>query len=248
VEGRETTFRLEVGYDGTAFRGWQRQPGMRTVQGELEIALAGILAAPVRLTAAGRTDAGVHARGQVVSFRAATRLPATALVPLLRRALPSDICPLRAVVSDDAFDARRSAVRRRYCYRLLDRADVLWERFAWHPRRAAEDAGLASAAGVLLGEHDFSAFRSSGHAPGSPVCRVSEAGWSRWECGLRFDVAADHFLYHMVRNLVGTMLKVATGPDPAAAMRAAIASRARAAAGATAPAHGLCLEEVEYPA
>jgi tRNA pseudouridine38-40 synthase len=239
---------MEVGYDGTGFHGWQRQPGLRTVQGELEIALAKVLGGDVRLTAAGRTDAGVHARGQVVSFRAATHLPASALVPLLRRVLPPDIRPQRAETCDPAFDARRSARARRYIYRLLDRADLLWERFAWHPRRPADLGALTQAASAVAGEHDFCAFRSSGHAPGTPVCRVVRAAWERWECGLAFEVTADHFLYHMVRNLVGTMLDMGTDGDPAAGMRAVLASRTRAAAGTTAPAHGLCLEEVEYPA
>jgi len=243
-----SAFRMEVGYDGTGFHGWQRQPGLRTVQGELEIALAAVLGVEVRLTAAGRTDAGVHARGQVVSFRAVTRLPATALVPLLRRVLPADICPLRASACDSSFDARRSARSRRYAYHLLERADVLWERFAWHPRRAIDLDALQHAAAPIVGEHDFSAFRSSGHAPGTPVCTVLHAAWSRWERGLRFDVVADHFLYHMVRNLIGTMLALDTAGDPADGMRAVLASRSRAAAGPTAPAHGLSLEEVEYPA
>jgi len=239
---------MEVGYDGTAFHGWQRQPGLRTVQGELEIALAAVLGAEVRLTAAGRTDAGVHARGQVVSFRASTPLPASALVPLLRRVLPGDIRARHAQACDPTFDARRSARARRYAYRLLDRADVLWERFAWHPRRPTDPDALGNAASAITGEHDFSAFRSSGHAPGTPVCHVAQATWTRWECGLRFDVVADHFLYHMVRNLIGTMLDLGDAADPAGAMRAVLTSCSRAAAGPTAPAHGLCLEEVEYPA
>ena len=242
------TFRLVVAYDGTDFHGWQRQPGRRTVQGELETALADALGETVSLRVAGRTDAGVHARGQVTSFRAEARLPVAALVPVLRRRLPPDVRPVRAEIGADGFDARRSARARRYAYRLLTVEDVMWERFAWWPRRRPDAEGLERAVRPLQGEHDFSAFRAAGGTPGSPCCHVLRAGWSRWEGGLRFDVVADHFLYHMVRNLVGTALALMAERDPAGAMREIVASRSRHAAGATAPPQGLSLEEVFYPA
>lgn len=241
-------YKLLIEYDGALFVGWQVQDNGLSVQGVLMAAVAAFCGEQVPVQGAGRTDAGVHARGQVVSFRASTPLPASALVPLLRRVLPGDIRARHAQACDPAFDARRSARARRYAYRLLDRADVLWERFAWHPRRPTDPDALGNAASAITGEHDFSAFRSSGHAPGTPVCHVAQATWTRWECGLRFDVVADHFLYHMVRNLIGTMLDLGDAADPAGAMRAVLTSCSRAAAGPTAPAHGLCLEEVEYPA
>ncbi len=243
----ERNVKLLVAYDGTDFHGWQRQPGLRTAQGELETALATVLAEPVGTVAAGRTDAGVHARGQVVSFRTATRLPARALVPLLRRELPADLEALAAAEADDDFDARRSARARRYAYRLLDRDDVLWRRFAWHPRRELDAAALARAIEPLAGEHDFSAFEARGSSPTRPVCVMTRAAWRRWEGGLELELVADHFLYHMVRNIVGTALEVMREADPAAAMRAVLDSRTRAEAGATAPPQGLSLEEVSYP-
>lgn len=240
--------RLVVAYDGTDFHGWQRQPELRTAQGELERALSDLLGETIVTSAAGRTDAGVHARGQVVSFRTGTHLPVTALVPLLRRALPDDLQAVRADLPGDAFDARRSARARHYSYRLLDRDELLWRRYAWHPHGPVDGDALNVACRTLHGEHDFTALRSTGGSPGSPRCRVTRAHWSRWEAGWRLDVAADHFLYHMVRNIVGTALAAARTADPAGAMRSVIESLDRSSAGPTIPPQGLCLEEVSYPA
>jgi len=237
---------MVVAYDGTDFHGWQRQPHLRTAQGELEAGLATVLGETIVTTAAGRTDAGVHARGQVVSFRTGTRLPVTALVPLLRRTLPDDLGAVRAETCADDFDARRSARARHYAYRLLDRDDLLWRRYAWHPPGAIDGAALRAATETLLGEHDFTALRSTGSSPSSPTCRVMRAEWTRWDAGWRLDIVADHFLYHMVRNVVGTALAVARTADPAATMQAVIASRDRTAAGPTIPPQGLSLEEVTY--
>jgi tRNA pseudouridine38-40 synthase len=181
-----------------------------------------------------------------VSFRTGTRLPVTALVPLLRRTLPDDLSAVRAEIGADDFDARRSARARHYAYRLLDHDDLLWRRYAWHPPGPVDGEALARATSVLAGEHDFSALRSTGSSPGAPNCRVMRAEWTRWDAGWRLDIVADHFLYHMVRNVVGTALAVARAADPAAAMRAVIASRERAAAGPTIPPQGLSLEEVTY--
>ena len=240
-------YKLVVGYDGTAFHGWQIQPGLRTVQGVLEEALGQVLGASVKVNGAGRTDAGVHARGQVASFEATTRLPVRALPPLLARALPPDVHIERAQDAVPGFHARHSAVGRRYSYRLLAANDVLWSRFAWSPPRAVPASSLERAALALAGEHDCSAFRASGSSPGTPVCTIFRAGWAGWEGGLKFDIVADHFLYHMVRTLVGTSLAVGRERDPRAAMRRVLESHARGQAGVTAPPQGLCLEQVFYP-
>ena len=236
-----------VAYDGTEFHGWQRQPGRRTVQGVLEDALARFAGAPVTAQGAGRTDAGVHARGQVASFRLDTRAPARALAPALNPLLPRDVRVRDGAEVADDFDARRSARARHYRYRLLGVDDVLLARYAWHPRvpPPALDR-LEAAVRPLEGEHDFTAFRATGGSEGTPVCRVTRAAWTTWEGGVQFDVAADHFLYHMVRSLVGTALAAAAGDDPAHAMRGVLASRDRARAGVTAPPHGLTLERVDY--
>jgi tRNA pseudouridine38-40 synthase len=241
------TVRMRVAYDGTDFQGWQRQPGARTVQGVIEHALEALVGAHVALHGAGRTDAGVHARGQVASFRADLTVPIHALRPVLGQRLPRDVRVLGAALAAPDFEARRAARARRYVYRLLRDEDPLLERYAWRPPRwpGAEPLGAATAA--LEGEHDFSSLRSAGGAEGTPVCRVFHARWTAWEGGLALDVMADHFLYRMVRTLVGTCLRAAACADPAAEMRRVLAARERGAAGTTAPPQGLCLEDVVYP-
>ncbi len=240
-------FRLTVAYDGTGFHGWQRQPGLRTVQGELERAAAEALATvDIVVQGAGRTDAGVHARGQVASLAAGTALPARAVRALVQRALPDDVRVVDAAEAPPTFHARHDARARRYAFRLLDAPDVLWERFAWATPHAVDGAALERAVEPLAGTHDFSAFEAAGSTPAHPVCAMALARWTRWEAGWRFDVEADHFLYHMVRNLVGTALRAQRDADPAARVAEVLASRDRARAGPTAPAHGLCLEAVRY--
>jgi len=223
------------------------QPSLRTVQGvlgkELEAALG---VPPARLTGAGRTDAGVHARGQVVSFEAETGLPARAIGALLARRLPRDVRVWEASEMPSGFSARHSARARRYSYRLLKNDDVLWSRFAWNPGRWCDPMGLARAVEPLEGEQDFAAFQAAGGAEVRTTCRMYRAGWTTWEGGLQFNVVADHFLYHMVRNIVGTALRLAGMKDPAAAMRDVLASRDRRRAGVTAPPEGLTLEQVFY--
>jgi tRNA pseudouridine38-40 synthase len=240
-------FRLVVAYDGTEFHGWQRQPGWRTVQGVIEEALKAVLDREVTVQGAGRTDAGVHARGQVASFEAETRLPPRAFPPLLSRHLPADVRIVAAAEAAPGFHARHSATARRYRYRLLDADDLLASRHAWRPPRPAGVEALERSARPLAGRHDFSAFLASGSPPATPLCRVFRAGWSRWEGGVAFDIVADHFLYHMVRTIVGTSLQVAAGEDPAGAMAAIVAARDRRRAGPTAPPQGLALEHVFYP-
>ena len=240
------TIRLDVAYDGTDFHGWQAQPGLRTVQGVLEEALTLVLGCGAKLTGAGRTDAGCHAHGQVATFATEAALPTQAFVPALRPRLPEDVEVRGAAEVDAGFDARRSAIARRYAYRLLDRPDVLLRRVAWHPRRRVAPEALAAAVTPLEGAHDCTAFQASGCAQRHTECVIHRAGWRRWEGGALLDIVADHFLYHMVRNIVGTALHVGAGPDPAAAMSRVLAGRDRRAAGPTAPPQGLCLEEVFY--
>ena len=241
------TFRLTVAYDGTAFHGWQKQPGVRTVQGELEGALAAVLEHPgVVVPGAGRTDAGVHARGQVASFRHETHLPARAFPPLLNRSLPRDMRVTSASEEAPGFHARHSARARRYRYQLLSRLDVLAERYAWAPHALPPLAALAATAEPLAGTHDCTAFQTASRTPADPVCRVHSARWSAREDGVCFEVVADHFLYHMVRNLVGTALAAARKPDPAAHMRAVLESRDRRLRASPAPPHGLSLEQVYF--
>lgn len=239
---------MVLAYEGTDFHGWQVQPGQRTVQGVLEEALSKVLAdETAEVQGAGRTDAGVHARGQVASFRSGTRLPERALKAQLARILPRDVAVRSVEEAPAGFHARHSAGARRYAYRLLREEDPGIGRFAWRPRHAALPDALDRATRLLEGDHDCSSFRGAGSSPAHPVCSIARARWRPWEWGLTLDIVADHFLYHMVRNIVGTALAAAREPDPAAAMRRVIAARDRGRAGVTAPAHGLCLEEVFYP-
>jgi len=241
------TFKLVVAYDGTDFHGWQIQPEQRTVQGLLEEALSKVLAGEaIEVQGAGRTDAGVHARGQTASFRADTRLPPRALLAGLARLMPRDVQVRSVEEAPEGFHARHSARARRYSYRLLWSDDPLHGRFAWKPKRMPDPAALECATRPLEGEHDCSSFQATGSSPANPVCRVSRARWRTWEAGLALDVVSNHFLYHMVRNLVGTALAAARDADPAGAMRRVLAARERKAAGVTAPPQGLCLEEVFY--
>jgi tRNA pseudouridine38-40 synthase len=241
------TYRLLVGYDGTAFHGWQVQPGTRTVQGVIEDAVRDLLGVDdVRVSGAGRTDAGVHARGQVASFEAETALPLAAIQAELGRRVPDDVRIGEVREEAPGFQARHSASSRRYSYRLLERDDVLWSRFAWKPALRWNRDGLAAATEALEGEHDFAAFESTGSSETVTRVRLECARWSEWEGGVKLDIRADHFLYHMVRNIVGTALQRSTGPDPAGELRRILESRDRSAAGLNAPPQGLCLEEVLY--
>lgn len=241
------TLKLVVAYDGTDFHGWQVQPGQRTVQGVLQQALSQLLAEDVKVQGAGRTDAGVHARGQCASFSTAKPLPVRALVPELRRELPRDVSVTHAEEREAGFHARHSARGRRYAYRLLADDDVLLARHAWAPGHPVDPAALDRATRAVEGRHDFTSFASTGSPATEPRCRVDRARWARWEGGWRFDVVADHFLYHMVRTLVGTALKVSREREPGRAMTKILAARDRRAAAVTVPPQGLCLEQVFYP-
>jgi tRNA pseudouridine38-40 synthase len=240
------TLKLIVAYDGAAFDGWQRQPGRRTVQGVMEEHLSEVMGEPIKLTGAGRTDAGCHARGQVASCTTAGGLPVVAIAPVMNRRLPADLRIRAAAEAPEGFDARRSAVGRGYAYRLLREDDVLLGRFAWHPRHATDADALARATAPLVGEHDFATFQGAGSTPTVSVCRIQRASWRPWDGGVLLDIIADHFLYRMVRSIVGTALALQGHPDPARAMRERLASGDRSQAGPTAPAHGLCLERVFY--
>jgi tRNA pseudouridine38-40 synthase len=241
------TLRLLVAYDGTDFHGWQVQPNARTVQGEIESALTAVLrGAPESLAAAGRTDAGVHARGQVVSFQTGSTLPAQAVAPLANRLLPRDARVVSASDAAPGFHARHDARTRRYAYRIVERPDVLLERFAWRCQDLPPVDRLEHATRTLVGEAEFGAFQGAGSATASGVCRVHETRWTRHRGGVRFDIVANRFLYHMVRNIVGTALVVARTGDPAGAMAEVLASGDRRRAGVTVPPRGLCLERVRY--
>lgn len=238
---------LVVAYDGAAFHGWQRQPGLRTVQGDIEAALSAVLEEDVRVSGAGRTDTGVHARGQVASFETSSALPARAVQARLAKRLAADVQVRSAHDAAADFDARRTATARRYAYRLAREHDVLFRGISVRPRERWVPDRWQRAALSLEGQHDCSSFESAGSPRAEKTCRIVRASFSPWEAGVVLHIVADRFLYHMVRNVIGTLLAAGRAKDPAAHVRGVIAARDRAAAGACVPPHGLSLEQVFYP-
>ncbi|NRQ30839.1 tRNA pseudouridine(38-40) synthase TruA [Nonomuraea sp. NN258] len=260
--------RLDLAYDGTAFSGWARQPGRHTVQGEIEQAVNRILrlAEPATLTVAGRTDAGVHARGQVahvdVPPESLTELDGNRgplsgderLAALIRRlggVLPTDVRVHRVSVAPEGFDARFSALYRRYAYRVSDAvggADPLRRHeVVWHNRPLDLDA-LNLAAARLLGEHDFAAFCKKREGA-TTIRELQRLDWAREPDGvLVATVMADAFCHSMVRALVGSLLAVGDGRRPVEWPGQVLTAAVRDSGVHVAPAHGLCLEEVAYPA
>jgi tRNA pseudouridine38-40 synthase len=255
--------RLDLAYDGTDFSGWAAQPGRRTVEGTLVDALTTILRAPqpVRVTVAGRTDAGVHARGQVAhaDLRAdawaglpgrSTRSPAAALVTRLGGILPADVVVSTASVAPEGFDARFAATSRRYSYRIADEAaarDPMRRRDTVWLRAALDEVAMTRAGARLVGLHDFAAFckRREG---ASTTRTLLELSWTRLPDGvLEARVVADAFCHSMVRSLVGAVIPVGEGREPAEWPATVLAGRERIGRVRVMPAHGLCLEEVAYP-
>jgi tRNA pseudouridine38-40 synthase len=245
------TIALTVAYEGTSFAGWQRQPGERTVQAVLEDALAVIEERPVTAVAAGRTDAGVHAVGQVVSARVSNRLPPDVLARAINVRLPEDLRIVSIAEAVAGFDARRDARAKVYRYTMAVGADPgpFVRRVVWHIPQRLDVVAMQQAAAVLIGEHDFAAFQAAGGDVRSSVRRlwesvlVDEPGAPRY---LRYQVTGSGFLRHMVRNIVGTLVEIGKHRWPADAVGKILASRSRHRAGATAPPHGLVLVRVLY--
>lgn len=237
-----------VAYDGTGFSGYQRQGSLRTVQAELEAAAAVILKEDVRITASGRTDAGVHARGQVINFHTGCAIPAARLPYALNSVLPRDIACLGAEEAAADFHARIRAKRKTYCYRLY-RAPFpspFYRHYALHVPEILDMAAVQAAAEQLIGRHDFTSFRASGSAVKSNVRTVFAAGITVKGEMADFRITADGFLYNMVRIIVGTLLEVGRGKLRPRDVAAIISARRREVAGPTAPPQGLYLERVEY--
>jgi len=242
--------RLTIEYEGTAYQGWQLQPDGSTVQEVLERALGTALREPVRVRGAGRTDAGVHACGQVAAVRVTT-VPADLgrLLRSLNALTPEDVAVRDIAVVDDGFDPRRQARSRLYEYRILGAPapSPFWRRFAWHHPLPLDAARMDGAASSLVGEHDCAAFRAADAEPvRSTVRRIFESRVRAEGPLLVYRIEATAFLKHMVRNIVGTLVEIGRGEREPDAMRDLLASRDRTRAGATAPAHGLTLLAVRY--
>ncbi len=242
------SYRLDIEYDGSRFSGWAAQSGLRTVQAELETALETILREPVQLTVAGRTDAGVHAWGQVASFATAAPVGGD-LKRRLNGLTPHDIAVTAAGPAEPGFDARGDATSRSYCYRLFTRrpsSPFERGRALWWPHRIDRE-GIDACAAALPGRHDFTAFTPTQTDHVYFKREILAAGWESLSGDiLAFRISADAFMRSMVRILVGTMLEVASGRRTVASFTELLAGAARPQAGETAPAHGLYLESVSF--
>jgi tRNA pseudouridine38-40 synthase len=233
-----------VAYDGTAYAGFQVQPNAPTVQGELERAIGQVCGEPVRITGAGRTDAGVHASGQVIDFRTASALDGDTLERGVNALLPEDIAISGLEPAGDTFHARFSATGRTYEYRIRNgrtRDPLERHREHWLPG-SLDRAAMREAAARLVGDHEFGAFA----AGVSGLRTVRRAGWDEQGAVLRFQIEANAFLRGMVRGIVGTLVWVGRGKVSADRFEAILRSGDRAQAGPSAPANGLCLIEVAY--
>ncbi len=241
--------RLVVEYDGVSLCGWQRQANGATVQGHVEDALADLLGAPTPVIGASRTDAGVHARGQVCAFWTERTIPVGGIQRALNGRLPPEISIVRADEVPDDFHPRFSARGKHYRYAILTRthrSPRLRDR-AWHLHRPLDLAAMQAGAAALIGEHDFAAFRAAGCSAKTTVRRISAIEVSTPEPDLvQIDVRGNAFLRNMVRIVAGTLVEVGAGDRPISQVAEILASRDRTIGGITAPAHGLELVEVYY--
>ncbi|HEV8420868.1 MAG TPA: tRNA pseudouridine(38-40) synthase TruA [Actinomycetota bacterium] len=242
------TIRMLLAYDGTDFHGWARQPGVRTIEGTLEDALARLLPGVPPLSVAGRTDAGVHAEGQVASFAAQDDLEPERVQRMLNGMFAPEVVVLRATRAREDFDARHSATGREYRYRI-DTSELpspFTARFVWHHPAALSLGRMRAAARLLEGEHDFSSFCRAPQARASTVRFLRRLAISASTGRVEIRALANGFLHQMVRSLVGTLVAVGEGKIEPDSMPKILEARSRAAAGPVAPPHGLTLVRVEY--
>lgn len=242
-------YALGVEYDGTDFHGWQLQEGVRTVQGCLEQALSRVADHPVRVHCAGRTDAGVHAIGQVVHFETRARRSERSWILGATVNLPYDVSVNWARAVPDRFHARYSATGRHYRYLILTRLTrpAIRRNLAVWSHRALDVSRMHDAGQALLGEHDFSSYRAQQCQAKTPVRNITGLEVSRRGDQICIDVCADAFLHHMVRNIAGVLMTIGRGDKPVEWAREVLEHRDRSLGGVTAPAQGLYLVRVTYP-
>jgi len=242
----QACFRLDLAYDGTDFHGWQAQPGQRTVQGLLQDALLRLLRSEIAVEGAGRTDAGVHAIGQVASFHATTEREPEWLQHALRSVLPADLHVARASLASAEFSARRSAVARTYRYRMRRGPHVFWRRYCLQVSPDLQVDAMREAAAVFIGDHDFTAFAASA-AGDRCQCLVERASVLERGPWVDFDVTANRFVHNMVRRVTGALLEVGMGRRTAADLEAILRSHDRTRGGPCLAPQGLFLVGVRYP-
>lgn len=240
--------RLDLCYDGTRYRGWQRLPGeSNTIQGKLEQALSRILEEPIEISGSGRTDAGVHALGQVASFHCENPMPPAEILELLRKYLPEDIGIYSCKEAAPRFHARLNAKRKTYCYRIWnsDTPCVFQRRYVTSFPEALDVNAMNHAGQLLVGEHDFAAFCSRAKMKKSTLRKIYALSVERDGSEIRISVTADGFLYNMMRIIAGTLIEVGRGERTSESIPSLFTAQ-RCKAGFLAPPQGLCLMEVEY--
>ena len=242
--------KLVLEYDGTNYYGWQTQPNLPTIQGTIEDALEKLTKTPIQLIGAGRTDSGVHAAGQVANFRTPSQIPLIAFQKGLNATLPRDIVVCSATEVSADFHARFSATRRRYRYTILNREypSALSRQTSYFCSDALNVERINAVSQLLIGKKDFSSFQKTGSDRINPVCEIYEACWWQKEPYIYFEIEADSFLRGMVRGIVGTILKCMKYQDADTQLHRILEAKDRAAAGMSAPAHGLSLVSVKYNA
>lgn len=240
--------KLTLEYDGENYHGWQRQPQVTTIQGMIEEALAKVLQEKMNLIGAGRTDAGVHARGQVANFKTKSNIPLKNLKAALNGLLPEDIVVRHAVQVPDDFHARYDAKSKSYCYTILNSPlpSPFYRKYAYFFPHPLDTAAMKRAAKFLVGRHDFSSFRGAGMTRGNHIRKVKRLRISTEKELIRLDMEADGFLYNMVRIIAGTLLEAGRGKMVAGEVRRILRAKDRRQAGPTLPARGLCLVKVKY--
>lgn len=240
------TLKLIIEYDGTDFVGWQSQVNGRAVQDEIEKALRQVLNEEVRITGAGRTDAGVHARGQVAGLQTHSTVSTEKLHTALNGLLPRDICIHSVEEAVTSFHARFDAVEREYSYTIRFTPSALDRRTSWHVKYTLSPELLHAVATEVVGKHDFTSFCKHEHEVENRVCTVIRSAWTACPGGMVYHIAADRFVHGMVRSLVGTMVDISRGHFSVDAFREILEKRDRCAGGTAAPAVGLVLEKVTY--
>lgn len=245
VWGSVQNYRLDIEYDGTDFKGWQVQPGQRTVQGELKSAAQRILQEDIAVVGAGRTDAGVHAWAQVASFASDSARKPDELLRALNGVLPADVRVLRLAQVPEDFSARHSAISRSYRYQMLRRRSAIWRRFYFELPQPVNVAAMADAAELFLGDQDFSAFTAADAGEGCR-CVVVRSQVTANDNEVFFDVTADRFLHNMVRRLAGALVEVGRRRLPPDTVREILRNKDRSRGGPCLPPHGLFLVAVRY--